>query len=140
MWWKAATTVYMMGAFTKSWRNANTHILVEIIGQFWDCWYHNTPYYTTNKSDIRACLLITGAHKKMIKTLLRSAMDFVLTRKEKTSSETLNNWKDALELMWITHTMKKKFLIQSHLSKVWITFFWTKKDYLIFSLNCLTYS
>ena len=91
VWWKATTTVYMMGAFTKSWSNANTHILVEFIGQFWDCWYHNTPYYATNKSDIRTSLLITRAHKKMIKTLLRSAMDLVLTWKEKTSSETLNN-------------------------------------------------
>ena len=25
-------------------------LLVKFIGQFWDCWYHNTSYYATNKS------------------------------------------------------------------------------------------
>ena len=41
-------------------------LLVKFIGQFWDCWYHNTPYYTTNNSVIRTCLLITGAHKNWL--------------------------------------------------------------------------
>ena len=50
-------------------------------------------------------------------------MDFALIKKEKSSSKTLNDQKDPLELMCVTHTMKTKFLNLSRLLKVWITFF-----------------
>ena len=49
-------------------------------------------------------------------------MDFALIKKEKSSSKTLNDQKDPLELMGVTHTMKTKFLNLSRLLKVWITF------------------
>ena len=49
-------------------------------------------------------------------------MDFALIKKEKSSSKTLNDQKDPLELMCVTHTMKTKFLNLSRLLKVWITF------------------
>ena len=50
-------------------------------------------------------------------------MDFALIKKEKSSSKTLNDQKDPLELMCVTNTMKTKFLNLSRLLKVWITFF-----------------
>ena len=49
-------------------------------------------------------------------------MDFALIKKEKSSSKTLNDQKDPLELMCVTHTMKTTFLNLSRLLKVWITF------------------
>ena len=38
-------------------------LLVEFIGKFRDCRYHNTLHYATNKFVIRACLSITEAIK-----------------------------------------------------------------------------
>ena len=54
-------------------------------------------------------------------------MDFALIKKEKSSSKTLNDQKDPLELMCVTHTMKTTFLNLSRLLKVWITFKKKKK-------------
>ena len=55
-------------------------------------------------------------------------MDFALIKKEKSSSKTLNDQKDPLELMCVTHTMKTKFLNLSRLLKVWITNFFKKNS------------
>ena len=55
-------------------------------------------------------------------------MDFALIKKEKSSSKTLNDQKDPLELMCVTHAMKTKFLNLSCLLKVWITNFFKKNS------------
>ena len=61
--------VYIMGDFAKNQRNPNTpllhkskRLLNKFFVKFRHRHYHKTPHYATNKSFIRGCFSITGAH------------------------------------------------------------------------------